>query len=104
MPELYDLDGKTFIDLCLDGFASLREFYFYADKWQDTDKSIPVYTFLGLKKEEWNDFCGNPLTPLDVLVDILQDRLYQRYISSQVDKTRNSAQFTVDKVTNQTKR
>jgi hypothetical protein len=83
--------------------------YFYVDKWQDTDKSIPVYTFLGLKKEEWNDFCGTSsfhhhLLPLEVLVDILQDRLYQRYISSQVDKTRNSAQFTVDELTNQTKR
>jgi hypothetical protein len=101
MPELYDLDGKTFIDLCLDGVASLKDFYFYADKWQNnTDKSIPVYTFLGLKKEEWNDFCGNPLTPLDVLVDILQDRLYQRYITSQY----TLAKQLVDKVTNQTKR
>jgi hypothetical protein len=88
MPDFYESNGKTFMDLCLDGVASLRDLYFYADKWQDTDKSIPVYTFLGLKKEEWNDFCGTSsfhhhLFPLDVLVDILQDRLHQRYISSQ---------------------
>jgi hypothetical protein len=74
-------DNLTFMDRCVIGTASMKEYYDYADKWHDTDKSVPIYTYLGLTKEEWDNYC-NDHTEFDVLLDALQNRLYLRYITS----------------------
>lgn len=56
-----DIASKaTFVDACLAGDALPEDIADYIDAWHDGESALPVYEFLGLKREDYALYVEKP--------------------------------------------
>lgn len=70
---------SNFIDMCRTGDAQPEDIDDFIDAWHDNPASIPLYTFLGMTKEEYSSWVEDAAS----LLAILEARNQQSSIAQQ---------------------
>jgi hypothetical protein len=65
---MYEIENRSFIDLCLQGRATLAQIDDYIEKWHRSAEDIDIVAYLGMTAKEYDLFVRNP----DSLASILK--------------------------------
>jgi hypothetical protein len=58
---------SNFIDMCRTGEAQPEDIDDFIDEWHDNPGSIPLYTFLGMTKEEYSTWVEDATSLFEIL-------------------------------------
>ena len=58
---------SNFIDMCRTGDAQPEDIDDFIDAWHDYPGSIPLYTFLGMTKDEYSTWVEDATSLLEIL-------------------------------------
>lgn len=72
---------SNFIERCLSGEVLMDEIEDYVEKWHSSDSAVPLYTFLGMTKPEYNLWVSDP----GVLPFIVKAHKESRSVSEVID-------------------
>ena len=64
-------EAGNFVGLCLSGEALADEIDDYVEAWHEGGSGLPLYTFLGMTREEYSSWVEDP----SVLSEILEARM-----------------------------
>ncbi|KHE92678.1 MAG: hypothetical protein SCABRO_01568 [Candidatus Scalindua brodae] len=73
---------KSFIELCLEGLADLTEIDEFIEEWHSSKEDIPIYEYLGMKRNEYAIWVERP----EALRFILFSRQYGVSIKDTIDQ------------------
>ncbi len=65
---------KTFIDLCLEGYALLEDIHDYIDEWHESEGHISISEYLGMEAGEYNAWVEEP-SVLRLIVNAKRNQL-----------------------------